>query len=945
MPSQSSPVDILIKVQKDTGAIKETTDELRSLQKDAGKLSGMFKTGLGLAVGTTVFGSAQKALASLASVIRASVSAGFEHAKAIQEQTIAFGHLMGSAEEATARVKELADLARNTPFAFNSLIAASRNLQLLTNGALAGEKGLTLIGDAATAAGVPIEHVAQVVGVLHEKLKIGDAVERETNQLFKLGLVSAETKARLDGLGKAGIVGGAAWSEAETALSKFAGAMDRQGDTWAGLMGEVSASWRELWSGMFGGDANAITGMMRAFFEGVGLAQSRELKKIEQQAKTHAEKMKEITTGSLTATRDDTFNDLKTKRAELEELRESIKNVTAAGGSELYDTYQKAGALAKSVEALEDAALQFDGGAAVVFGKTREQIAGEIAALNDLSETLVKKRETVFQDGPFGTTAARAVESEHPRGLTAEEQTRRAGLTSQLTRIDSAAPAADRAAANDERNTVLAQEEADAARVAQAYKSIAEVQDKLAAGAAQAAAATEWENASFGDRLAILDREAAASAAVRDERLATAALSTDATKREAIESAARNQYEIESYDIEKRRAAIKKQHLDEAQAAADKNLATKRQAAQLEENDLTAALKRLDTERQTLVLRTDIAPAQKQDELNKLATRHRDLLEELVALKQRQLDLTDSPLEKQQLQNQITNTEDQLAGVSAAYAPAPGRSERAASDYASFSSGASPDTMTMGEGMFAGMQEWVVSLGSTGEQVAASMQATLGTALDSISTQITGLITGTQTWGQALRNIGSSIINQVIQSIIKMFVTWMTQKVAMAVLDTALNKKSKQESSEKIALNAVEGGTKAVAQMGPWGALAFIAALAVIMAAATAMTGGFAEGGYTGPGAKYDVAGAVHAGEFVLPADVVDRVGVDSLYGMMGAIRAGEPAPAPAAYAAPAAAAAPNVDMSMQLHLDPDAALAAALRSPASQRMIVDLVRQNRSYI
>ena len=40
---------------------------------------------------------------------------------------------------------------------------------------------------------------------------------------------------------------------------------------------------------------------------------------------------------------------------------------------------------------------------------------------------------------------------------------------------------------------------------------------------------------------------------------------------------------------------------------------------------------------------------------------------------------------------------------------------------------------------------------------------------------------------------------------------------------------------------------------------------------------GFSEGGYTGPGGKYQPAGIVHAGEFVLPAHVVKRIGVPAL--------------------------------------------------------------------
>lgn len=49
-----------------------------------------------------------------------------------------------------------------------------------------------------------------------------------------------------------------------------------------------------------------------------------------------------------------------------------------------------------------------------------------------------------------------------------------------------------------------------------------------------------------------------------------------------------------------------------------------------------------------------------------------------------------------------------------------------------------------------------------------------------------------------------------------------------------------------------------------------IAAILANIAAAKQYLDGFAEGGYTGPGAKYDVAGVVHKGEYVAPKHVVE---------------------------------------------------------------------------
>lgn len=76
------------------------------------------------------------------------------------------------------------------------------------------------------------------------------------------------------------------------------------------------------------------------------------------------------------------------------------------------------------------------------------------------------------------------------------------------------------------------------------------------------------------------------------------------------------------------------------------------------------------------------------------------------------------------------------------------------------------------------------------------------------------------------------------------------------------------------------------------GAAAVSAAAVQLQIAATAMAaanaagsagGGFADGGYTGPGGKYQWAGDVHRGEYVMPQETVKRYGLD----FMRAIHAG----------------------------------------------------------
>lgn len=59
----------------------------------------------------------------------------------------------------------------------------------------------------------------------------------------------------------------------------------------------------------------------------------------------------------------------------------------------------------------------------------------------------------------------------------------------------------------------------------------------------------------------------------------------------------------------------------------------------------------------------------------------------------------------------------------------------------------------------------------------------------------------------------------------------------------------------------------------------------------------YANGGYTGPGSKYQPAGTVHAGEFVMTAEATRAIGVNNLYSMMRSAQGGRSAPRGRGYA------------------------------------------------
>ncbi|GEM_PF-422581 len=151
------------------------------------------------------------------------------------------------------------------------------------------------------------------------------------------------------------------------------------------------------------------------------------------------------------------------------------------------------------------------------------------------------------------------------------------------------------------------------------------------------------------------------------------------------------------------------------------------------------------------------------------------------------------------------------------------------------------------------------------------------------------------------------------------------------------------------------------------GAAAVSAAAVQMQAAATAMMianaagGGFADGGWTGPGSKYKPAGIVHAEEFVHRREVVrqpgalpflwdfNRRGMAALHDWRAGYAEGGLVTPPSISASPSysmggpALSAPSIKNSMSLYnyFDMDALAQALARHPAMEKSIVNVASQN----
>jgi hypothetical protein len=228
------------------------------------------------------------------------------------------------------------------------------------------------------------------------------------------------------------------------------------------------------------------------------------------------------------------------------------------------------------------------------------------------------------------------------------------------------------------------------------------------------------------------------------------------------------------------------------------------------------------------------------------------------------------------------------------------------------------------------METLLDRLGTQSQIIARSMSQAFTGAFQSIQGGIVGLIEGTGTWMDMLKNIRHVILNEVVGAIVQMFMRWIAMAILRSTTTTAL------AAAETAAL----AGPALMTSVTSFGVAALVGLAA--FAAVTAAMGGFAAGGYTGDGDPRQVAGVAHRGEFVVPAGVVSSVGVRNLEQFVGDVRrsgGGGSAPLQPASGGGAAAGQQGLNLIM---VDSRSEARSWAESSAGQARIVDIVRNHR---
>lgn len=164
----------------------------------------------------------------------AAIHSGLAFTKMLQTQAAQFDVLLGSASAADAKIKELINFSRSSPFSIESITDASQRLTAMTGAAFSSSAALRTVGDAAATLDQSMGDLAQVVGKVFELTQAGNALGRTREQLIRTRVTTAEVVTQMERMRQQGASGDAIFKVFTDSLSRFGGGMEKQIHTLAG---------------------------------------------------------------------------------------------------------------------------------------------------------------------------------------------------------------------------------------------------------------------------------------------------------------------------------------------------------------------------------------------------------------------------------------------------------------------------------------------------------------------------------------------------------------------------------------------------------------------------------------------------------------------------------------------------------------------------------------
>jgi len=234
---------LTVKIKADSSNFEKGVKRVKS---ELGTLTGAV-AGVGVAIGSIWAGV--KAFQALGDALVDSS----KKAASIESLKTQFETLLGSADAADKRMKDIVKFAATTPYEIEGLAKTSKLLQNLGGDVMATGDGLRLVGDAAAIAGQPIEEVGLHIGRLFNAITSGTSAGESVNRLQELGLIGGDVKRKFEDLAASQKKGAVATLSSAAALnllqgvmSKTEGAMERLSQTTEGKLSNMKDNVTQL---------------------------------------------------------------------------------------------------------------------------------------------------------------------------------------------------------------------------------------------------------------------------------------------------------------------------------------------------------------------------------------------------------------------------------------------------------------------------------------------------------------------------------------------------------------------------------------------------------------------------------------------------------------------------------------------------------------------------
>ena len=194
--------DLARQIEAASTSGRQAMNDLQKSQQ--GVVAGWREIAKGTLAGQVAFDALQRGVRMLTQAFRNFAQGGLEFTRQIAMVELQFKSLLGGMDAAQARMRDLVHFAARTPFRLPEVAKASRLMQVFTGSLASSGEGLRLIGDAAAGVGTDLRHVAFWVGRMLFLIEQGQPFGEAALRMQELGLMTGETRSKLEALTKTG---------------------------------------------------------------------------------------------------------------------------------------------------------------------------------------------------------------------------------------------------------------------------------------------------------------------------------------------------------------------------------------------------------------------------------------------------------------------------------------------------------------------------------------------------------------------------------------------------------------------------------------------------------------------------------------------------------------------------------------------------------------------